>query len=542
MSYDYPNSISHDAYITLLNNGLPTTSGNIAFNEATYQDYSYASLYGLNSLVAPIANLVDCDHDQILFYFTKTIEGYTNRNLGDITLDIKGVGIHFIQGEGAYICPVDANGNLLTNNYSLGHLDVATVADTLDIVNAKLALVMTYIEAYGGYHPTIAVVSKVDETAYPLIYLDWKLCASLTQFSANVGNDIFEYALFGKYWNEEETAPDNGTDGGGGTPPTDEQLEMPDLPTTGALSTHLISAYNVTLSELQSLGQYLWSNSFVDNILKNYQDPFQNIVSCHILPFNPSLIPSHASNIFIGNMDSNINSHRVNDTSEFIELNFGKIYLKSMYNTFGDFDTRVTLFLPYSGYIELDVSDLMGNGSGGGYISVKYRVDILTGDFIATVEASTPFSEHYGVETHIIEQKTGNMASQIPLSGSNYLSVYNTLFASIGQFASSNILGGVGTLMQTKPQYSKTGNVGGNTGRLGYNRPYLLVHYPNYREPKLWRGRNGVISNIAFTLSSLSGFIQVKKDTFKGDSIPCTQTELEMITDLLESGVVTNED
>ena len=79
MSYDYPNAISHDAYITLLNNGLPTTSGNIAFNEATYQDYSYASLYGLNTLVAPIANLADCDHDQVLFYFTKTIEGYTNR-------------------------------------------------------------------------------------------------------------------------------------------------------------------------------------------------------------------------------------------------------------------------------------------------------------------------------------------------------------------------------------------------------------------------------------------------------------------------------
>lgn len=541
MSYDYPNAISYDAYVTLLNNGLPTTIGNIAFNEATFQSYSYANVYGLNSLVAPIIDLADCDHDQILFYFSDTIEGYTNRNLGDNTLDIVGVGIHFVSGEGAYLCPVDSNGNILTNNLS-DSLNVALVADPLEIANAKLALVMTYNESVGGYAPRIGVVSKVDEVGYPLVYADWKLCANFSGLSANVGWDMFEYALFGKYWNKEETAPDNGTDGGGGTPPTDEQLEMPNLPTTGALATHLISAYNVTLSELQSLGQYLWSNSFVDNILKNYQDPFQNIVSCHILPFNPLLIPSHASNIFIGNMDSNINSHRVNDESEFIELDFGKIYLKSMYNTFGDFDTRVTLFLPYSGYVELDVSDLMGNSSGGGYISVKYRVDILTGDFIATVKASTPFSTHYGVETHIIEQKTGNMASQIPLSGSNYLSVYNTLFASIGQFASSNILGGVGTLMQTKPQYSKTGNVGGNTGRLGYNRPYLLVHYPNYREPKLWRGRNGVISNIAFTLSKLSGYIQVKKDTFKGDSIPCTQTELEMITDLLESGVITNED
>ena len=540
MSVTHPQSISHDAYITLLNNGLPTKSGRIPVTETTFHSESGPNWQGASAPNVAVCSIGDLSSSHTLFMFTKTITDYTNEDLGDTTLDIAGVGISYHDKE-VHLCPVDANGTLMTA-YEGVPLDLTpSYCSALALPDAKLYLCVTYLEQMGGYCPYLGIGCEVDGKTHPLIFL--KDTFTFTQGYFNlVGNDIFEYALFGKYWNSEETAPDNGTDGGGGTPPTDEQLEMPDLPTTGALATHLISAYNVTLSELQILGKYLWSNSFVDNILKNYQDPMQNIVSCHILPFSPLLIPSHASNIFIGNMDSNISSHRVNDTSEFVELDFGKIYLKSMYNTFGDFDTRVTLFLPYSGYIELDVSDLMGNGSGGGYISVKYRVDILTGDFIATVEASTPFSTHYGVETHIIEQKTGNMASQIPLSGSNYLSVYNTLFASIGQFASSNILGGVGTLMQTKPQYSKTGNVGGNTGRLGYNRPYLLVHYPNYREPKLWRGRNGVISNIAFTLSKLTGFIQVKKDTFKGDTIPCTQTELEMITDLLESGVVTNED
>lgn len=540
MSVTHPQSISHDAYITLLNNGLPTKSGNIPVTETTFHSESGPNWQGASGPNGAVCGIGDLSSSHTLFMFTKTITDYTNNDLGDTTLDIAGVGISYHDKE-VHLCPVDANGTLMTA-YEGTALDLTpSYCSALALPDAKLYLCVTYLEQLGGYCPYLGIGCEVDGTTHPLIFLKDTFTFSQGYFNL-VGNDIFEYALFGKYWNNEETAPDNETDGGGGTPPTDEQLEMPDLPTTGALATHLISAYNVTLAELQNLGKYLWSNSFVDNILKNYQDPMQNIVSCHILPFNPSLIPSHASNIFIGNMDSNISSHRVNDESEFVELNFGKIYLKSMYNTFGDFDTRVTLFLPYSGYIELDVSDLMGNGSGGGYISVKYRVDILTGDFIATVEASTPFSTHYGVETHIIEQKTGNMASQIPLSGSNYLSVYNTLFASIGQFASSNILGGVGTLMQAKPQYSKTGNVGGNTGRLGYNRPYLLVHYPNYREPKLWRGRNGVISNIAFTLSKLTGFIQVKKDTFKGDSIPCTQTELEMITDLLESGVVTNED
>ena len=540
MSATHPQSISHDAYITLLVNGLPTKSGNIPVTETTFHSESGPNWQGASAPKGAVCGIGDLLSSHTLFMFTKTITDYTNKDLGDTTLDIAGVGISFHDKE-VHLCPVDANGTLMTA-YEGTALDLTpSYCSALALPDAKLYLCVTYLEQLGGYCPYLGIGCEVDGKTHPLIFLKDTFTFSQGYFNL-VGNDIFEYALFGKYWNSEETAPDNETDGGGGTPPTDEQLQMPDLPATGALATHLISAYNVTLSELQSLGQYLWSNSFVDNILKNYQDPMQNIVSCHILPFSPLLIPSHASNIFIGNMDSNINSHRVNDESEFVELNFGKIYLKSMYNTFGDFDTRVTLFLPYSGYIELDVSDLMGNGSGGGYISVKYRVDILTGDFIATVEASTPFSTHYGVETHIIEQKTGNMASQIPLSGSNYLSVYNTLFASIGQFASSNILGGVGTLMQTKPQYSKTGNVGGNTGRLGYNRPYLLVHYPNYREPKLWRGRNGVISNIAFTLSKLTGFIQVKKDTFKGDSIPCTQTELEMITDLLESGVVTNED
>ena len=542
MSATHPNSISTDAYYTILSSGVPTASGNIPVTETTFHSETGPNWQGASSLNGAICGIGDLTHSQILFKFSKTITGYTNNNLGDTTLDIAGVGVSYHDNE-VHLCPVAPDGTLMTAYEGIALDLTPSYCSPAAATIGKLYLCVTYLEQLGGYCPYLGMGVEVDQINYPLQYTKDTYTFSQGYFNL-VGNDIFEWGLFGKYWNDKEIAPQNDEGGGGGGfNPTDEQLTMPDLPTDGAISTHLVSVYNCTSSELQSFSQYLWSNSFFDNILKNFSSPLENIVTCHTLPIDSRLIASHAENIKVGNLSSGVASHRVNDNQQYIELDFGKINIAHMYNSFADLDTRVTLFLPYAGYTEIDVSDCMGNKSASGWLHVTYRLDILTGDFIAVVEADSPLSTHWDVDYHIIEQKTGNMASPIPISASNYMSVFTSSIGAVGQFASGNILGGVGTLMQSKPQYSKTGNIGGNVGRLGYTKPYVILHRPVYKTPDKFNHKCGVVSNIYCRLNdqNVTGFIKVKKDTFKGANIPCTQTELEMIKDLLESGVVTNE-
>ena len=538
MSENYPQAISHDAYVTLITTGLPTSIGNLKFNELTFFSMTGPNFYGSNALAYSLGAAASFSSSQVLFMFTDTIKDYTNQNLGSTTLDIGGVGIYY-DGSDIHLCPVAPDGTLMTAyaGVALNLMPEYTEAATVTI--NPLCAVMTYQEQNGGYVPSLGVGGPINITQHPDAYLKAHNSYSLGYFNL-VGLDIFEYGLFGKYWNNQDSAPETDQNGNGGDFDfPDYQLETPAVPTDGALASKMVKGYVCLTSELDALGQFMWDNNFFNTLVKNWADPMQNIIGCFTLPINSNLIPSHASNITIGNTDSGISSHAINTDSEYIELDFGYIEVHAPYKNFADYDGKVTIYLPFCGYTDIDINDCVD-----GKIYIKYHVDLLTGDCVAYIEAMSEKTKAVGVSTHLIDQKTGNMATQIPLSQSNYLSVINTMVGCVGS-AITKDAGGVATgLMNMHPTYSKTGNIGGSVGKMSYPYPYALLHWGMYGEPGQYRQKKGYTSNIYTKLnnSDVSAFIKVTKGTFNGSQIPCTGEELDMITDLLENGIYTRDE
>lgn len=531
---------SYEAYNTILMSGVPASSGNLPAGECTFYSSTWANIYGAHSDTPSIiwkGNITDLDllRGSEILQFSEPVTGYTNSAMGQNTIDIRGIGLTLPEeGVGICLCPVDTTGTLRTD-YKGSRLGIPACTDAQQ--DYSLGIWNAYIPNQ-GYMTCIGLCGRVDEVAHPTIFMNYQYSVTLGYFF-QVGNNIFEYALHDNYWNEEDAAPD-GESGGGGASwnVPDVPVDNGAIPSVSVIDTGFISLYHTTTAELQSFAQFLWSNNFFDNIKKNWSSPMENIISLHLLPISSSLFQEASANITIGNTDSGVGSHKITSSS-IVDLDLGNIQAVPKYNSFSDYDGRATLYLPYVGYSEIDLSDCMD-----GYINVQYRIDIFTGDFVAMVYA---YSAKHNYKKHCIDQKAGNMAVHFPVSGSNYMGVYTASLGAIGSIAGGNILGGTSTLMTMKPQYGKCSNIGGVSGYLGTKYPYLLFHRPYYFEPKNgtkrpYRERVGIPSGQYSSLSSCSGFIKVMTGTFEGDNIPCTSEELDMITQLLESGIRTNDE
>ena len=534
MSYNYPNSISHDAYITLMNTGLPTNVGTVTFNELQYFSMTGPNMYATNSVSDILANPYDITSNTVLFMFTDTIEGYTNINMGSTTVDIAGVGI--VVDNGLHLCPIAPDGTFMTS-YMGTALGIIPAYTETSPTTSRIYACMTYqsqVDGYvpciGGYVPCIGVGNEVDMVQYPQAYLNGHYNFTLGYFGNNIGNDLFEYALFGKYWDPYGTAPESGDDGGGSPyKVTDEPATYGDLPACGVTTTGMCGVYVCDTTQLQNFSAFLWSNSFIDTVIKNWMSPLENVVSLHILPINPNIIPTSASNIKIANCDSNVLSAKVTSGNDYISLDMGIINIAPYYLGFGDYETTITVYLPYIGFEDINISSCMD-----GYLTFTYRIDIVTGSFVAEVNAYTK-RDNYA--PHNIMQKNGNMAIKIPLSQSNYMSVYAGLVGAVTSFASNNVAGGIQSLMNTKPTYGSNGSLGGTTGLLGIKYPYVILYRPSYRQPKNMRSWEGITSNVFSKLSECTGYTKVQQGTFWGTEIPCTDAEREEIKTLLEGGI-----
>ena len=534
MSYEYPQAVSQEAYNSLVMAGVPAEGGTISVAEVTFHSEYGPNWYGNSAPSASLGSYVNLTSNQVLFMFSEPITGYTNRNLGGTTLDIGGIGVYYYDSK-PHLCPVDPSGDLMTA-YAGPEMSLPNYAEMMG-VGSQIYIVMSYQSQNGGHVPAVAVGAKVDMVNNPIQYAKDHYTYNLCSFT-NVGNDIFEYALHDNYWDPYDQAPDNEDDGGGGGyNPQDDQIDYPGNPIEGAISTGMMTMYRVTSAELHSLSTKLWDTSFFSSIIKNWTDPMQNIISLHQIPLDPSAINVQASHIYVGNVDTQIDSHKVIEANQWVDVTFDPINVAQSYKNFVDFDANIEIYLPYVGYRSLDIKDCMD-----GQLVVKYKIDLLTGDFIARVEAKSSWtvSKYSDAKDHVIMQENGNMALNIPLSMTNYMSVYTALFSAVGSAASKDVGGAASSLMNAKPTYGSKGNLATNAGALSVSYPYVIIRRPQFKAPKTFNKEQGVISNITGSLGSNTGFVSVVPGSLDLEGIPCTSDEREMMIDLLEGGVIVN--
>lgn len=320
--------------------------------------------------------------------------------------------------------------------------------------------------------------------------------------------------------------------------PYGDDINYPDLPTVSGVSLGLVTLYKPTPQELVSFANWLYNTPFDDTIIDTLKklntDIFSYIIALNLLPISTTAVD--ASTFKMGPVDSEISTSKV--LTQYITT---PEYTKSIDEYYGGFQdyspsTKVMLYIPFVGFKELSVDDVMA-----GTIGIKFNIDLLTGDIVAFVRL-------YGKYTKaVIYEYNGNCASQIPLNGRDYSAIVSGAIQGAVQTAQSAISGNIGAavgqavntitdIATSKPRVVRSGTITGNAGFLSTYVPYLIFARPAASHPQNYEKFKGRPSNITTTLGTLTGYTVVDSIINSGYS-KASKSEIDAIDRLLREGV-----
>lgn len=307
--------------------------------------------------------------------------------------------------------------------------------------------------------------------------------------------------------------------GEGNTPP----VVIP----TGTASA-LFSVYNPSQSEINSFGGWLWSSNFVDQLLKMFNDPMQAIISLHKVFCTPSI--SGRDDIKVGYLNSGVEANVVDE--QYVDVDCGTIQLTELFQNVFDYPpfTEVSLYLPFIGFVKLDVNDIMR-----GTMQVIYHIDVLTGSCLADVKVTR---DMFG---GVIYQYPGDCSVHYPLSSGSYMGVVTALVGAAGTIASGGsfapiALHATSQVMHGRNSVERSGKLTGNAGAMGIKKPYLVVQRPQINTALEFEKFVGKPANFTTKIGSCTGFIsciEVHIENCNG-----TESELAELDGLLKDGII----
>ena len=293
------------------------------------------------------------------------------------------------------------------------------------------------------------------------------------------------------------------------------------IETSGALA----SCYSMTKERLQSLGNFLFSSSFLDNILLINNNPIENILSIKALPFT---ITGTTEAIKLGNVDTGINGEKC---SECLKYTLGSFTINEKYHSFLDYApfTSVEIYLPCIGLCDLDVNVLVNRS-----ITINYIVDCITGSLkVQLLYNSKP-----------LYQFNGTIGVDIPIASSNRAQVELGLLSSgigaISSIASGNVMGAVysGLNIASSQYHTNTSGCASANTEFHNNRTcYVIVNRPKADTISAYNSTHGKPCNLTKRLGNLHGMTKVNKDV-QLKNISCTEEERNLLRELLTNGII----
>ena len=332
---------------------------------------------------------------------------------------------------------------------------------------------------------------------------------------------------------------------GGGTGKFDnasDTIGVPALPTLSAVSAGFVTMYTPTLTQLNNLASFLWTDNVFDpdNFKKLFTDPMECIIGLTIVPVNPST--SGSQSIKVGYVDTGVSASRL--SSQYAEVNCGTLQADEFWGSALDYSpfTKIHIYLPYVGMREINADDIMGKSVG-----VVYHIDLLSGACTAFVTAGGS----------VLYQFNGQCSINIPMAASNFTEMIHSAISAIGAVAMTASGAGaassavdaaaVGTAAQmgasaansaisSKPTFSHSGQMGGSGGMLAVQTPYIIIERPRQCVAADVNKFKGFPSNINYKLYDLTGYTVV--ESIHLDGFDCTDNEANEILSLLKGGVI----
>lgn len=322
-------------------------------------------------------------------------------------------------------------------------------------------------------------------------------------------------------------------------------VPIPSLPTVSASDTGFITLYNPSVADLNNLANYMWAGAFdVNNFKKLFADPMDAILGLHIVPFAGQTPTTVSAVLKIGNISTGLNMPKI--TSQYYSLDCGTITIDPKWGAYLDFSpySKLTLFLPYIGFVPISPDDCMN-----GTIRVVYHVDILAGTCTAFVYCES----NGGVDGHVLYTFTGSVACQCPVTSGQYTNAISGALAVVGGVAGAvaagaagsigGVVGGLGqaanaAVSMAKPDISRSGNFGGSAGLMGIQYPYLILTVPKMCIPGEQNTFIGYPSFVTVTMEDLTGGGYTEIDVNHLSGMTCTNAEADEILTLLKNGVI----
>lgn len=327
----------------------------------------------------------------------------------------------------------------------------------------------------------------------------------------------------------------SGPGGGDGThnPEHDgDPAPIPDITQLPSiLDSTFITAWHVTPTQLNNLGAYLWSTNFWGLFSNIFINPFDVLIGLTLVPVAVT-DNSTAETIKFGLGDSLVVSHRI--TTQFYEIDCGGFICDEIWGSYLDYQVRFQLYLPFIGYRPIQAVDVVGHT-----LSLKYHVDVITGSCIAYV-----LTDDFCTYTF-----TGTCAYNLPLTGQSFSQFIASTVSLAGSYAAAalapesmagaaalNVAGSTMNTLGTRPEYSRSGGMGGNSAFMGMRKPILLSYVPRACIPKDQNKIMGYPSYQTKVLNQVSGYTEVLKVHL--DGISATDVEKNEIESYLIGGVI----
>lgn len=331
---------------------------------------------------------------------------------------------------------------------------------------------------------------------------------------------------------------------------TTDSIELDTLP-SDSVTGSMVHCYNVDAQNLSDLHTKLFTDSFIQNLVNAVNKPMDCILKLHMLPID---VGGVNDTIVLGNLDTGIST--LAKYSRFIEYNCGNISnkLEQPFGLSADYNTEYELFLPFVNMVKLNVDDVIN-----ATLNVKYRIDILTGDFVVIV-TTTKYNSKGNPYTAIVYHSCGNMSADIPITSGGY----NALGVVMGGIGTAASVAGLATAAATatgglcvpamvggalgiagsavgatnsmlNQHYSFAGGIGGIGALMGHKTPFLKVTFPNVAltSGSLYNHFVGMPSMFDANIGSFSGYNAFSNFNLTFGNV----TERENMRTLLNNGV-----
>lgn len=334
--------------------------------------------------------------------------------------------------------------------------------------------------------------------------------------------------------------------------------------------------YLLPKEQISNLNALINSKDFATSMAQFFSNSGEFVLSLKVYPFNVvNWLHIGASDLGVlcddvkigGDYVTKIKGAKViTTTTPFNQVGLFKI--TNSYNNFLDYApyTKMYLFLPYIGYVDLDVNLIKKNiGSGEVYISIDYAVDFDTGKCTAYISRANAINtDNTLVSPLLIDMKEGVIGFDIPIGRTNASEIakgyITTGLSAIGGAIATALTGGYAlplavstfasssvSLINSSQQHVQKGTIGTiKNAFCTTQKPFIIVERLQPINISKDNNNNNVYAiaslkgkpcGLKTRLSIISGFTKVESVHLENFN-NATEDEIQEIESLLKTGVI----